>query len=141
MSEEEITKPHRILITGARGPLSANQIDFVRRTILFHARRAGTLVTLVHGACIYGGVDDVAEGLAASENTWIQAEPHPAAGFNSPPARNTHMVRRGADECLGFAKPGSRGTWDCAKKAADAGIPTIVRSLPDATPAPSGEQQ
>jgi hypothetical protein len=39
------------------------------------------------------------------------------------------MVSLGADLCLGFPGPGSKGTWDCLRKAVDAGIPTRVRSL------------
>lgn len=123
---------YRILITGARGPLTPMQAEFAQRTILFHARQAGAYpVTLVHGACEYGGIDEVADWLASSSASgWIQAERWPARDFPGPPARNTHMVSLGARECLGFAKPGSRGTWDCAKKAVNAGISTIVRSLP-----------
>ncbi|MFE2994168.1 hypothetical protein ACFXG4_04040 [Nocardia sp. NPDC059246] len=39
------------------------------------------------------------------------------------PLRNQHMVDLGADECRGFPLPGSRGTYDCMRRAERAGIP------------------
>jgi hypothetical protein len=45
----------------------------------------------------------------------------PAAG----PRRNRLMVDLGADICLAFPFPDSRGTNDCAHKARAAGIPVI----------------
>jgi hypothetical protein len=52
--------------------------------------------------------------------------------------RNAQMIAAGADACLAFPTHGyhlapgekrertSRGTWDCAEKAMNAGIPTLV---------------
>lgn len=48
----------------------------------------------------------------------------PAAG----PRRNQTMVDRRPAVCLGFPMPGSRGTADCMRRAAAAGIP--VRRWP-----------
>jgi hypothetical protein len=41
------------------------------------------------------------------------------------PIRNGEMVKNGGDMCIGFARPGSRGTVDCMKQARKAGIPTF----------------
>lgn len=46
----------------------------------------------------------------------------PSAG----PLRNQYMVNLGADECLAFPLPGSRGTWDCVRRARAAGIPVVI---------------
>lgn len=40
--------------------------------------------------------------------------------------RNDDMVETGADEAHGFPLPGSRGTWDCLRKAKSAGIPVVI---------------
>jgi hypothetical protein len=40
------------------------------------------------------------------------------------------MASLGAKLCLAFPrKGGSRGTWDCIRKAADAGIPVRIYPL------------
>lgn len=39
--------------------------------------------------------------------------------------RNQLMVDLGADICLAFPLPGSRGTWDCMGRAEAAGIKVI----------------
>lgn len=95
---------------------------------------------VVHGACYppesYGEVmsegkrrpDLSADWLAhqiAEELGWTD-EPHPAEwhrlGPRAGPIRNQAMVDAGADVCLAFASPGSRGTWDCVRRAREAGI-------------------
>ena len=40
------------------------------------------------------------------------------------PKRNARMVAAEprADVCVAFVLPGARGTWDCARRAVDAGI-------------------
>jgi hypothetical protein len=42
------------------------------------------------------------------------------------PLRNQAMVDAGADVCLAFPLPGSKGTWDCVKRALRADIPVDV---------------
>ena len=44
-------------------------------------------------------------------------------GRRAGPDRNQRMVNSGADACLAFPEAGSKGTWDCVQRAADAGIP------------------
>lgn len=39
--------------------------------------------------------------------------------------RNQEMVDRGADLCVAFPLPGSRGTPDCVRRARDADIPVV----------------
>lgn len=81
-------------------------------------------VTLIHGACPTG-----ADFLA--DRIWTRAglpvERHPADWAQlkraAGPIRNQGMVRAGADLCLAFLLPGSRGTLDCARRAEAAGIP------------------
>ena len=119
----------RILITGWRA-WPASHAGLIWSALDAAVGRAGTPpgVVVVHGKCPYGGADEHAA-------VWVQMrghaeEPHPAetgaGGKLLGPARNTEMVRLGADLCLGFPGPGSRGTWDCLRKAVDAGIPTRV---------------
>lgn len=50
-----------------------------------------------------------------------------AVGVDSIPTRNQLMVDRGADLCLAFIGPGSRGSVDCMTRARIAGIPVIER--------------
>ena len=82
--------------------------------------------TLVHGDC--GGADLMAAGIAHQKG-WA-VEPHPAEGHGSWPScgpkRNSHMVKLGADLCIGFPLVGSKGTWDCIDKAIAKGISTTV---------------
>jgi hypothetical protein len=138
-------KPYRILVTGSRDATEEHrdEIEQALMQAVGHIQmRHMESVILVHGD--QRGVDRMAADIVTG---WAephpQPEPHNAAGFGPWPAagpkRNDHMVSLGADICLGFALPGSRGTWDCAKKAADAGIPTILRTLRGASPKGDGD--
>jgi hypothetical protein len=42
------------------------------------------------------------------------------------PMRNQAMVDTGVDICLAFPLLGSRGTWDCVRRAQASGVPVIV---------------
>jgi len=87
-----------------------------------HERRPVTL--LIHGDCPYGGVDVYAQSWAQQRGVPWQAVParRSRGGYLLGAERNTKMVRDGADECVGFPGPESRGSWDCLRKAVDAGI-------------------
>lgn len=107
----------RILITASRVWAS---YKLMRRAIVAHGP-----AIVVHGDC--RGGDKMAARIARSLG-W-PAEPHPAdwsrglgAGFD----RNQDMVDLGADVCLAFPMPGSRGTWDCVRRARLAGIQVVV---------------
>lgn len=123
-------RPYRVLVTGTRKN-NRNVRDAVCRALSevetrVKADSTYSSMVVVHGACRYGGADQYAD-LWTVSNTFAAAEPHPAtAPYEDPRARNSHMVKLGADECLAFPAPGSRGTWDCVRKACDAGIPITV---------------
>lgn len=116
----------RILITGSRDWNNGRTIlAAVRLHLLDHGLDPleARDVTIVHGACPTGA--DQLAGQVADLWHWKQ-EPYEANwkahGKAAGPIRNTAMVQAGADVCLTFALPGSKGTLDCAKKARAAGI-------------------
>jgi hypothetical protein len=86
----------------------------------------------VHGAA--RGLDSLVDSLAAEFNA--RTEPHPADwdnhGKRAGIMRNAEMAEAGADLCIAFPMPSSRGTWDMIRRAADAGIP--VRIYPQQPP-------
>jgi hypothetical protein len=140
----------RVLFTGSRH-LDVNRPDH-RMPIYQALRHIDTThpgpYTLVHGNA--DGADQIAKQ-AAGFLGWA-TEPHPA-DWNGPchgtcrrghrktrrdgveycPAagnyRNAHMVTLGADACVAAPLPGSRGTWDCVRRAKAAGIPVTVVDL------------
>jgi hypothetical protein len=130
--------PYRVLITGWRAWPEANK-DFIWRELYGLWTRVPTdmgeyippeSIMIVHGKCPYGGVDLWAEQWAKTyHQLW---DPHPADwdkyGKPAGNIRNTEMVALGADLCIGFPGPGSKGTWDCLQKATNAGIETYSRS-------------
>lgn len=126
----------RILVTGSR-----NWSDrFVIESALVEAQSElaplqpgqydynGSDWTIVHGACPYGGADYIAEQWAIG--CMYKVEPWPADWANfgkaAGPMRNQAMVDAGADICLAFPLPDSRGTWDCIRRAKAAGIPVKI---------------
>jgi hypothetical protein len=126
----------RVLVTGTRRVTRAqaayvhNVLDEIRRAdmSLFGPRP----MVVIQGECPYGGVDLAAKQWAEATGG-ARTEGHPAewsrlgrsAGF----VRNTAMVEAGADLCVAFPARGSRGTWDCLRKAVDAGIPSRLYPL------------
>lgn len=109
----------RILITGSR---DWTDVPFIARMLAIAARLHPGAV-LVHGDC--RGADRIAAQI------WIRwglpTEPHPAdwsRGRAAGPIRNAEMVKAGADLCLAFLLPGSRGAVHCAHLAEQAGITT-----------------
>lgn len=124
-------QPYRILVTGWRDWPESHQ-DVIWRALDNAARDYLTprpAIVVVHGECPYGGVDLYADRWA-QQHPLAVAEPHPAErgpkGQILGPARNSHMVKAGADVCLAFPGPKSKGTWDCVQKAVDADIPVKV---------------
>jgi hypothetical protein len=130
----------RILVTGGRHRTDRNTVW----AALDQAVHGHQDITVVHGACPYGGADQHAAEwcrdriMRLTGGATIAEEPHPADwnthGRRAGPVRNTAMVQSGADLCLGFPDPDSRGTWDCLRRAWTAGIPTIIHRLPDDPP-------
>lgn len=127
----------RVLVTGSR--------TWTKRTVIWWklhelAIRAygeydtGHVLTVVHGDCPKGADRSVKQWLQfQAAELWtpvtIIEEAHPAdwkLGRGAGPIRNQHMVNLGADLCLAFMMPGSRGTADCVARAREAGIETRV---------------
>jgi hypothetical protein len=115
----------RVLVTGSRD--WTNQKAVVEAMLA--ARDDTTLsgdgpMVLVHGACPTGA-DAIADHFARMWG-W-EIERHPADweqfGRAAGPIRNADMARAGADVCLAFPLPGSRGTMNCMREARSAGIP------------------
>lgn len=124
---------YRILVTGSRELSPASEgivIDALRMAHgdAFQLDRHGEIV-LVHGAA--AGIDRLAAEIA--ERAGWALEAHRAdwegRGKIAGPERNARMVAAGADICLAFPRSGSRGTWDCIRRAADAGIPVRIYPL------------
>jgi hypothetical protein len=122
----------RILITGGRSWSEYETIfDAIVDHLPFIVRESWPVVdpagtTVVHGNA--RGADLLADkaarvlGLTIEVHPANWAEHHRAAG----PIRNQKMVDLGADVCLAFLMPGSKGTADCIKRAEKAGIPVVV---------------
>lgn len=141
----------RILMTGSRSwtavQFATDAINAGIALLDSHARES----VLVHGAA--AGADALCATVATGLG--MATEAHPASwhehGSDCPAShaglrtckkaghrRNAEMIALGADVCLAFPTHGlhlapgedrkdtSRGTWDCATKAKDAGIPTLV---------------
>lgn len=140
----------RLLVTGSR---DWKDEDAIRQSLAAVITTLGPQnVTIVHGACPTGAdalTDQIAgewAGLAIERHPadWDHCapgcpdKPHrvrkqpgdihhpgelddycPGAG----PRRNRHMVSLGADLCMPFPLPGSRGTKKCMRYARAAGIP------------------
>lgn len=116
-----MTDSYRVLVTGSRDYTDTESMALALAAIQ-HEERS---MVLVHGDA--RGADRAAAHAARSLG-WA-TEAHPAdwsRGRGAGPARNQHMVDLGADLCLAFPLPGSRGTWDCVRRAKAAGIPVHV---------------
>ena len=117
----------RILVTGSR---YWTDVDTIGRALFAWCRilsADGSDVVLVHGACHLGGADIIARDIWLGKG--FTDEPHPAErrdGRLLGPERNQRMVDLGADVCLAFPLPGSRGTRDCMKRAEKARIPVYA---------------
>jgi hypothetical protein len=125
-------RPFRLLVTATRenrGDIRDAVRDALNEIAAWvYSDPQFTHMVVVHGDCVYGGGDRYADEWAFDHPPAV-AESHPARNHRTAPDRNTHMVSLGADLCAGFPGPGSRGTWDTLRKACDAGIPLMVRSV------------
>lgn len=118
----------RILVTGSRN-LTNRQLVVEALQVAAFGADPTELITVVHGACPYGGADAFASDWAEIAFN-AEEEAHPAdfdgLGPKAGPLRNQEMVDLGADICLAFPTEGSRGTWDCVRRARAAGIPVEI---------------
>jgi len=135
----------RILITGSRKWHDIKTISDALKEVAATDRKAALRVEeyvtngapistppdLSHITVVHGGADgaDVLAGELASI-LGMSVEAHPAQwdiyGRGAGPLRNQAMVDKGADICLAFVVPHSKGTYDCIKRAKKAGIPTQI---------------
>src|SRR4051812_20252077 len=127
---------YRILVTGSRECSFDDilKIETIINDVIIELR--GTApepvgdITVVDGEC-ETGVDRAVKLHCARQH--LTHEPHPADWHThhsaAGPIRNQEMVDLGADLCLAFPRRTSRGTWDCIRKAADAGIPVRIYPL------------
>lgn len=131
---------HRILITGSRDWTDEDCIHFT----LYESLAVHGNITVIQGDC---------EGADLAAKAWAQkqimvgmregeahvrlesyAAPWDELGKSAGPIRNRYMVQLGADECLAFPLPQSRGTIGCMKLAQAAGIPVAnLGTLPEGT--------
>lgn len=113
----------RVLVTGSRDWTDERAISDALRAI--GSGIASQDVTVVHGHCPTGA-DAIAD--KAARIFGMNVERHPAdwsLGKKAGPLRNQKMVDLGADVCLAFPLPGSRGTKHCMGAATKAGIPVL----------------
>ena len=125
-------EPLRVLVTGTRAAnwpteqIVTRALDDAREV----AGAVGRTILVVHGGA--RGVDTIAGFWAVAAG--IPCERHPAdwqrIGRSAGVVRNAEMVKLGASVCLAFPRPGSVGTWDCIRRAADAGIHVRIYPLP-----------
>jgi hypothetical protein len=116
----------RVLVTGSR---KLDNEQTVHTALWAQARIAGNLddITIIHGKNP-NGADKWAHTFCQQ---WkVAEEPYPADwdqyGKAAGHIRNGAMVDRGADVCLAFPREGSKGTWDCIRRAKEAGIPVVM---------------
>lgn len=106
--------------------------------LLFHDRIKYALGIVAHKLCPEGGllihgdatgVDTAAAAYWSSMDAAFtcRAFEYPGeSGKAGGPLRNQKMVDFGADLCLAFPLPESRGTYDCARRARAANIDTFI---------------
>jgi hypothetical protein len=122
----------RILVTGSRNWTDVSAVWGAIEAAIGDSME----VTIVHGACPTGADQFAAEWCEMAASTadrygrgvFIE-ERHPARwseGKSAGPRRNQEMVDLGADVCLAFPLPDSRGTRHCMAAAERAGIPVHV---------------
>ncbi len=119
-----MSEPFRILFTGSRRMTDAQPIRLAVRKLI--GGEPYEPLIFVHGGA--PGCDLLVEDIAPEFRATI--ERHEAEwkryGSAAGPRRNAVMVTAGADVCLAFPCTQSRGTWDCVRRAAEAGIPVRV---------------
>lgn len=123
----------RILITGSRNWPDKEKVAYEIEQAIEEIVSSGAVdvdggVTVIHGACEFGGADTMAAEWALHQGYAIQAHPvgeksKATHGNRAYYLRNKAMVDSGADVCLAFVYGSSRGTRMTMKLASEAGIP------------------
>jgi hypothetical protein len=114
----------RILVTGSRLWDAPEIVYMALAATIF--KYGNEDVTIVHGGA--KGADTIAGEFArfAGHKEEIYKANWKEFGRGAGPIRNQQMVDSGADLCLAFLRPGSKGTADCIKRAEKSGIPVKV---------------
>jgi len=114
----------RILITGSR---DWTDVQTIEAALLQALNDLGDAV-LVQGECPYGGADAIAKDFWTGLGRPVEGHPaeRTSSGRILGTQRNAKMVSLGADLCLAFPLPSSRGTYNCMRLAREAGIPVRV---------------
>lgn len=118
------SEPKRLLATGSR-----HYGDHVRVERIL-TPFTGQGIQLVHGDG--DGLDQLAHKfwLAAGDSALAVPAEWDRYGHKAGPIRNQRMVDLGNYiACIAFPLPGSRGTWDCVRRAELADIPVLVVSV------------
>jgi len=127
----------RILVTGSRHWSDYNKVIrglTVAIDELSTKFKDDKTITIVHGGA--RGADSLAADFVVNTRSYfaghgytIKEEVHPANwnkyGKGAGPIRNQEMVDAGADICVAFLAPNSRGTKDCAARARAAKIKVL----------------
>ena len=120
----------RVLVTGDRHHADEDLIHNALNEEYKHALFLGVRMVVVEGRCPYGGADKIVEEWAHLGAEYVDHDPIPAnwkdLGKIAGNIRNQVMVDLGANVCLAFPRETSRDTWDCARRAEEAGIPVKV---------------
>lgn len=135
----EIVSDFRVILTGSRYWSERSAVNWALGTVaafVLASPRATHTLVVVHGLC-RTGADKMANDWADYNlGTAVRPEGFKAnwgiEGNQAGGIRNQRMVNAGANLCLGFPLPGSVGTFDCMRRAKEAGIVTVnMNPLPD----------
>lgn len=111
--------PMRVIFTGSRKWADVPMVDAIVKSL--HADDV-----VIHGGC--GGLDTIVDVLAKARG--LTVEVHLAKwtvhGADAGPIRNSAMLATGADRCIAFPLPDSKGTWDMVRKCKEAGVPVTI---------------
>ncbi|AKC02821.1 GTP-binding domain [Gordonia phage GordTnk2] len=118
---------HKILVTGSRYWDDYQMVQDLICDVLSDFEWYSKECELIHGGA--PGADEMAARFCSGYFDMTVTE-FPADwgkhGKSAGPKRNQQMVDYGADICLAFIMPNSKGTMDCLKRAAVAGIQVIA---------------
>lgn len=117
----------KILVTGSRY-YPAIEV----RTVL--DRYIGAVTEIIVGDAT--GADEAARAWAKDNEIklTVGTAEWDVYGKSAGPRRNQKMVDMHPDLCLAFPVKGSRGTWDCVRRAQKANIPVTIVRLEDDSP-------
>jgi hypothetical protein len=120
-----------IIVTGWRGATQEKDgPQIVHRLAVCATQLGGGRIRLRHGACPYGGVDEIAAEWAEREGHEVVAYPAEIRnGRVQGPARNRAMCAAGGNLMVAFPAPESRGTLDAMQWAVRYGITIRVWPL------------